>query len=238
MPGRSGIVRRRVELVEAQLKKRDYDQAFLKFCVSPGAENDLEGGLWLLAQSEYPSISVPGYRALVDSFAEVLRERLDGEDDGEETFAVINHYLFEELGLEGNEDEFYDPQNSFLNKVIDRRLGIPISMSALLLLIASRLGLPLTGIGMPGHFLCRYQTPREEFYVDVFNQGRILSRTECVRFLSGSQFGYRDEFLNPVSPRSILLRFCRNLLQIYSDNQESEQAARFQRYVSALSRLR
>ncbi len=238
LPGRSGIVRRRVELVENQLKKRDYDHAFLEFCLSSDVESDLEGGLWLLAQSEYPSISVPGYQALVDSFAEVLREQLEGVEDGEGTFSVINHYLFEELGLEGNEDDYYDPRNSFLNKVIDRRLGIPISMSALLLLIASRLGLPLTGIGMPGHFLCRYQTPREEFYVDVFNQGRILSRTECVRFLSGSKFGYRDEFLTPVSPRSILLRFCRNLLHIYTENQEGEQAARFQRYVSALSRLR
>ncbi len=238
LPGRSGIVRRRVELVEAQLKKRDYDRAFLEFCVGSEVESDLEGGLWLLAQTEYPSISVPGYRALVDSFAEVLRERLDGEEDGEGTFSVINHYLFEELGLEGNEEDYYDPQNSFLNKVIDRRLGIPISLSSLLLLLASRLGLPLTGIGMPGHFLCRYQTPREEFYIDVFNQGRILSRSECVRFLSGSQFGYRDEFLNPVSARSILLRFCRNLLQIYSENQEADQAARFQRYVAALSRLR
>ncbi len=95
LPGRSGIVRRRVELVENQLKKRDYDHAFLEFCLSSDVESDLEGGLWLLAQSEYPSISVPGYQALVDSFAEVLREQLEGVEGGEGAFSVINPYPFE-----------------------------------------------------------------------------------------------------------------------------------------------
>ena len=238
LPVKSGVMRRRIELVETRLGQQGFDKKFLEYCVSPEAEMDLEDGVWCLAQTEYPLICVDGYRALLDSFAEVLRERLDGVENGDGIVAVINEYLFSELGFSGNDEDYYDPANSYLNAVIDRRLGIPISLSVVLLLISSRLQLPVKGIGMPGHFLCRFQTSREEFYIDAFNSGRILSKSECVSFLNGSNFGYRDEFLAPVSPRAILLRVCQNLLHIHSENDDAASAARFQRYVSGLSRMR
>lgn len=238
LPGESGVMRRRIELVKTRLGQQTFDQEFVDYCVSPEAEMDLEDGVWRLAQTEYPLICVDGYRALLDSFAEVLRERLEGVDGGDGIFAVVNEYLFTDLAFSGNDENYYDPANSYLNKVIDRRVGIPISLSVVLLLITSRLKLPVQGVGMPGHFLCRFQTPREEFYIDAFNGGRILSKSECISFLNGSQFGYRDEFLAPVSPRAILLRICQNLFHIHSENEDARSAARFQRYVSGLSRMR
>ncbi|MBT5708610.1 MAG: hypothetical protein HOI66_20025, partial [Verrucomicrobia bacterium] len=154
------------------------------------------------------------------------------------TFATINHYLFDELKFSGNEENYYDLQNSYLNRVIDRRLGIPITLSVVLLLISDRLDLPVTGIGMPGHFLCRYQTSREEFYIDVFNRGRLLSKAECIRFLNEGGSGFREDYLSPVSSRAIIIRICRNLVQIHRQNGDAEMEERIGRYVTALSRKR
>jgi regulator of sirC expression with transglutaminase-like and TPR domain len=238
LSGRSGVIRRRFELIKEQLGRQENDASFLKFCIGSESDMDLEDGLWRLARSEFPSISIDGYRALIDSFAEVLKDRLDSVDDGEGRFAMINHYLFDELEFSGNEENYYDPQNSYLNRVIDRRLGIPITLSVVLLLISDRLNLPVTGIGMPGHFLCRYQTSREEFYIDAFNRGRLLSKAECVRFLNEGGAGFKEEYLSPVSSRAIMIRICRNLVQIHRQNEDADMEERIGRYVTALSRKR
>ncbi len=232
------VVRRRIERVQEILGRQQYDIEFLSYCIRSEAELDLEDGVWQFVLAEYPLVSVSGYRALVDSFAEVLQERLDGVTEGESVLATINQYLFDELGFSGNEENYYDLENSYLNRVIDRRVGIPISLSVLYLMLTRRLQLPVTGIGMPGHFLCRYQTPSDCFFIDVFNRGRLLSKSECIQFLQKTSFGYRDEYLAPVSARAILLRMCQNLLQVHSKREDKEQAARFQRYVTALSRAR
>ena len=238
LSGRAGGVRRRFELVRDQIGRQANEIKFLEFCVGAEVDMDLEDGVWLLAQSEFPSISIDGYQALIDSFAEVLKDRLDRIEDGEALFATINQYLFDELEFSGNEENYNDPQNSFMNRVIDRRLGIPITLSVVLLLLSRRLEIPVTGIGMPGHFLCRYQTSREEFYIDAFNRGRLLSKVECIRFLNESPDGYREKYLSPVSSREILARMCRNLVQVYKQLEDPEMEARMGRYVSALARKR
>lgn len=238
LPSASPVMRHRVGAVKTRIDRDQFESEFLSFCVGSEDEMDLEDGLWRFVLVEYPAISLKGYCALIDSFAEVLSERLSGRTSGEAVFAIVNQYLFEELNFSGNENEYYDPENSFLNRVIDRRTGIPITLSALLLLIAQRLDLPVVGIGMPGHFLCRYQTSREEFYIDAFNRGRLLKKSECIQFLKETSFGYRSEYLHPASPRAILLRVCQNLWQIHSQNEDLQAAERVQRYVTALSRRR
>ena len=236
--GRNGVARRRVDLVKEQLGRRRHDDAFLDFCIRSESDIDLEEGMWRLALAEYPLVSIAGYRALIDSFSEVLNERLHGVGGGKPTLSVINRYLFDELEFVGNDGDYFDPENSFLNRVVDRRKGIPISLSVLFLLIAQRLSLPVQGIGMPGHFLCRYQSTRCEYYIDAFNRGRLFSKAACVRFLDGTEFGYRIEYLEPVSTRAILLRSCQNLLQIYLRRGDQDRSCRIQRYVKALSRPR
>jgi regulator of sirC expression with transglutaminase-like and TPR domain len=94
----------------------------------------------------------------------------------------------------------------------------------------------MTGIGMPGHFLCRYQSSTTEIFIDAFNQGRILSKAECIKYLLQSGHGYLDGYLAPVSPRRMLLRMCANLHQIYVDLEQGKEAARFQHYIVALSK--
>jgi regulator of sirC expression with transglutaminase-like and TPR domain len=119
---------------------------------------------------------------------------------------------------------------------VDRRTGNPISLCAVYLLLGRRLRLPLAGIGMPGHFLCRYQSATEALFVDAFNHGKLLSRVDCVKYLQQTSHGFHETFLAPISSGRTLLRMCSNLHQIYSHLELREETARFQRYLVALAK--
>jgi regulator of sirC expression with transglutaminase-like and TPR domain len=233
---RDPVLRRRAQEIVQHLARQDSDHHMLAFCLNQGEELDVEQGAWLLAQTQYPDINVAAYQALLDSYAGELRERLAGQVGTEKILAILTQYLFTELGFSGNEQNYYDPDNSYLNRVVDRRLGNPISLCLSYLVIARRLSLPVVGIGMPGHFLCRYQSSTGEAYIDAFNHGRLLTKAECIKYLMQSGHGYLEGYLAPVSPRRMLLRMCANLHQIYVDLELSKESARLQRYIVALSR--
>jgi len=230
------VLRRRARDISLHLGRENADTQFLAFCLSRGEDLDLEHGCWLLAQTQYPDINVGAYQAILDGYVIELRERLGGCYGPEKILAIMNQYLFAELGFAGNEQNYYEPENSYLNRVIDRRLGNPISMCLLYLLVGRRLRFPLVGIGMPGHFVCRFQTPTVEMFIDSFNRGKILTKGDCVKYLLQSGHGYLEGYLAPVSPRRMLLRMCANLHQIYVDLEKSDQTFRLQRYIVALSK--
>jgi len=230
------IVRRRAREIVRHFDRQEADTWFLGFCLKHGEEFDLEEGVWLLALTRYPEINVEAYRALMDHFAAELRERIDYSESDKEILGTINNYLFDELGFSGNEENYYDPQNSYLNQVIDRRKGNPINLSLLYLLLARRLQLPVAGIGLPGHFICRYQSTSEEIYVDPFHHGKFLTKGDCIQYLVSGSHGLQDEFLAPVSTRRMLMRICSNLHQIYSQMENTEETTRLQRYLVALAR--
>ncbi len=233
---RDPVLRRRAQEIVYHLSRQDSDHRMLTFCLNQGEELDVEQGAWLLAQTQYPDINVAAYQALLDSFASELRERLAGQAGTDKILGIMSQYLFSELDFSGNEQNYYDPDNSYLNRVVDRRLGNPISLCLTYLVIARRLSLPVVGIGMPGHFLCRYQSSTGEAYVDAFNRGRLLTKAECIKYLMQSGHGYLEGYLAPVSSRRMLLRMCANLHQIYVDLELSKEASRVQRYIVALSR--
>jgi len=230
------LLRRRSREIVRHFARQDADTHFLAFCLRHGEEFDLEEATWLLAKTTYPDINVEAYQALLDGYAEELRDRIDPDADGKDTLGEINNYLFSKLGFTGNESAYYDPQNSYLNCVMDRRTGNPINLSLVYILLARRLKLPVSGVGLPGHFVCRYQSASEEIFVDAFNRGKLLTRADCIQFLSHVSQNARDEFLQPVSARRTLTRVCNNLHQIYRHMGASEEAARFHRYLVALSR--
>jgi regulator of sirC expression with transglutaminase-like and TPR domain len=230
------VLRRRARELVNYLARQSADNAFLGFCLTHGEDFDLEEAIWLMARTRYPEANAEAYAALLDDFAGELRERIDFGARPAEILRVINHYLFDDLGFAGNQGEYYDPENSYLNRVVDRRLGNPISLCVIYLQVARRLHLPVAGIGMPGHFLCRFQSSTEEIFIDAFNRGKLLTKAECVRYLVQSNGGFSDGFLAPVTPKRILQRICANLLQIHSELKDEEEAARIQRYIVALSR--
>jgi regulator of sirC expression with transglutaminase-like and TPR domain len=230
------VTRRRVQEILDHLARQAADDRFLAFCLKQGEDFDQEHAVWLLALTRYPEINVAAYQALLDSYAGDLRERIGGQPPSRETLLILNHYLFDELGFQGNESHYYDPDNSYLNRVIDRRTGNPISLCMVYLFVARRLQLPIAGVAMPGHFICRFQTSTEAAYIDTFNRGRLLSKADCVRYLQQSSYGTHEGVLSPASSRRALLRICSNLHQIYLQLKLKEEIARLQRYVVALAK--
>lgn len=230
------LLRRRVKDIVDLQGRAALDNEFLGFCLRQGEEFHLEDGVWLLARTQYPDINVEGYMAVLDEFVHRIRERMEPRSRPETTLQVINTFFFNELRFLGNEQNYYDPDNTFLNRVIDRRTGNPISLCLVYLFLCRRMKLPVTGIGMPGHFVCRLQTSSAEIYIDVFNQGRFLSKADCIKYLIQSSHGFQENYLAPVSSRRVLMRMCSNLHQIYSHLNLAEDTSRLQRYIVALAK--
>jgi regulator of sirC expression with transglutaminase-like and TPR domain len=230
------LLRRRAQQIILGFERKTADERFMNFCGSRGEDLPLEDGVWQLAKTQYPEINVTAYEALLDAYAASLRTRINFTGTAEEILDTLNRYLFNELHFSPNEANYYDPDNSYLNRVLDKRTGNPISLCTVYLLLGRRLKLPITGIGLPGHFVCRYQTSTAEIYVDAFNRGKLLTKADCIKYLLHTHHGLEEGYLAPVTPRRILLRMCANLHQIYLHNELADETARFQRYLVALAK--
>ena len=230
------IVRRRARDIISHFKRLKADTEFSAFCLNHGEDFDLEEAGWLLARTVDPDINTEAYRAVLDDYAHDLMQKIDFGSEPEGIMAAINRYLFQTQRYQGNEDNYYSADNSYLNRVMDQRTGNPISLCMIYQLVGRRLGLPVTGIGLPGHFLCRFQTPRQDYYIDAFNKGRLLSKTDCMKYLKQAGYEYHEAFLMPASSRRILLRMCSNLHQIYQRDNQAADAARLHGYIVALSK--
>jgi regulator of sirC expression with transglutaminase-like and TPR domain len=229
-------VRRGVREVFSHFGRQTADNRFLAFCLKQGEDLDLELGALLLAQTRHPEVNLEAYQALLDDFAGTLRERLDRASGAQAMLNTINKFLFTELGFRGNEGDYYNPDNSYLTRVMDRRLGIPLSLCTVYLALARRLRLPVVGIGMPGHFVCRFQTSTEEIFIDCFHRGRLMTKADCIHYLLNGNHELRDESLQPLTPRRILMRMCGNLHRIYYHHRDAGETTRLQRYLVALAR--
>ncbi|MEO5803613.1 MAG: transglutaminase-like domain-containing protein [Verrucomicrobiota bacterium] len=230
------LLRRRAHEIVDHFGRQNADTQFLAFCLKQGEDFDIEEGVLLLAKTQFPSINIAAYTALLDSFASDLRVQIDPNAEAEQILATINDYLFQQLGFYGNEENYYQPENSYINCVLDRRTGNPISLSLLYLFVARRLKLPMTGIGLPGHFICRFQTSKSELYIDAFNRGKLLSKADCIKYLLHTNHSLQEGHLAPVTARRILLRICANLHQIYTQLEAREEISRLQRYLVALAK--
>src|SRR5918911_3885577 len=142
--------------------------AFSRLVQLPESEIDLaEGALWIAAE-DYPDLRPPVYLEKIARMAEELKARIQTDVDPKRIVEKFNRYFFEELHFKGNREEYYDPKNSFLNEVIDRRVGIPITLSVVYIAVGERAGLPVRGVGMPGHFLVKYAPASgSEIFIDA-----------------------------------------------------------------------
>jgi regulator of sirC expression with transglutaminase-like and TPR domain len=183
----------------------------------------LERAALYIAQEEYPELDVEAYLNGLDTMAADVVEQLPTAQYPMQVLRTINHYLFEDLGFTGNRAEYYDPRNSFLNDVIDRRTGIPITLSLVYLAIAERIGFPMMGVNMPGHFLIRPTVDEMEVFVDPFHQGEILFPQDCAELLSqvfDRPVELRPDYLASVSNRQFLGRLLTNLKVIYVNQKD------------------
>lgn len=203
-----------------QVRMEKISREWAKAAAVPDDKLDLETNAFLLARIPYPDLDPALYRRRLDELAEQIRPALKPSAAPQELLRVINRILFKKERFRGNWDNYFDPQNSYLNCVLDRRLGIPISLSVLYLLVAWRLKIPVQGVGIPGHFMLKYAEQGTELYVDPFNEGRFLTRAECIQFIVEAGYPYQADFMEGVGSREILARMLRNLILIYVDRQE------------------
>jgi len=187
----------------------------------------LEEAALVLARQEYPNLELAPWCARLDAYAELARPMLSEQADAAEIIGVVNDLLFRDMGFHGNVDDYYDARNSFLNDVLERRTGIPISLSTIYMAVARRVGLTLHGTAFPGHFLLVHQRPTWPIVIDAFDRGRILAQEDCERLLE--RFGspdWDDGVLAPVPDIAILRRMLNNLKGIYLNQHDWDRLLR------------
>lgn len=180
-----------------------------------------------IAQVEYPDLDIPRCRTTLEEFGREARSLVTSK--GRRAVEQFNRFFFDTLGFHGNADDYYDPRNSYLNDVIERRTGIPISLSAVYCEVARRAGLRAFGVGFPGHFLAKCLLTDGEVIVDCFN-ARSVSRDDCQELLDSFNPGglrLSDDMLEVATPRDILSRMLNNLRQIHARRGEYARAVRW-----------
>ena len=194
-------------------------EEFRRAVERPEETLDLGRAALTIAASEYPRLDTTAYLARIDELAIAVTKHLTGDESGpHRSIAALNYVLFQKCAFRGNRDDYFDAKNSFLNEVIDRRIGIPITLSVLYMEVARRIGLPLLGVGFPGHFLVKYLDDREEIVIDPFNGGDIRTPDSLQQLLAGlygKPVALSPQLLHPVTKRQILRRMLNNLKFIY-----------------------
>jgi regulator of sirC expression with transglutaminase-like and TPR domain len=198
---------------------------FTEIVRGPEASIDLAEAALLIAAEAYPGLEVARYTAVLDALAHGARPRVErATSDIERVRALIAHLAVEHRFI-GNQEEYYDRRNSFLNEVLDRHTGIPITLTLVYTEVARRLGLPLHGVGFPGHFLAKYVSD-PIVIVDPFH-GQILTTADCeqrLRAVMGPDAQFDSSLLRAATAREILVRMLRNLKQIYLQAREYDAA--------------
>ncbi len=186
----------------------------------------------VIARDEYPRLDVDLYEAQLQQHVDELTPRIAANADTRLQLAELNRYLFQELGFSGNQQDYYDPRNSYINDVFDRRLGIPISLGIIQIELARRLGLPLEGVSFPGHFLVRLPMEGGLLVLDPYHQGRSIDAEELKLrarpHMGGSAIDDQQllSILAPAGHREILVRMLRNLKSLYSEREAWDKALR------------
>ena len=187
-----------------------------------------------VAREEYPDLDEQAYVDKLDDLAAQASKGMPSGASPERRVGRLNAYLFHELGFDGNRTDYYDPKNSFLNEVIDRRTGIPLTLCMVYMEVGRRCGLDVQGVGFPGHFLCKVALDDGELIVDPFHRGHLLGLDEIKKRLAaavGDKVPFDSRVLRPARPKEILVRMLQNLRSVYEQKKDPVRA------LSAVDRL-
>lgn len=191
-----------------------------------------------IARDAYPEIDPDYYLAKIDALAARIRDRCPASAKPRHVLGQINWVLFVEEGFHGNTEEYDDPRNSYLNEVLDRKTGIPISLSILYWTLAERLGLPMAGVNLPAHFMLRVGRADSTIFVDAFHSGELLDREGCGRRIAevvGHPVALTDLQLAPCGLDVVVARMLRNLKALYLRNHDFPTALPVQGRLAALN---
>ncbi|CAN5363250.1 hypothetical protein BH20VER3_BH20VER3_09910 [soil metagenome] len=193
---------------------------------------DIEAAWWLLTLCFDPEAPVGKLRRKLDAWGRRLRGLVAAAGSSRERLQALTTFLAEDLGFRGNAEEYYDLKNSLLSDVIETRLGIPISLAMLYVIIGRRANMQIDGINLPGHFVARY----ERILFDPFHEGRILSRPDCEAILARQRLKTHSSYFAPASPRLILMRMLANLLFIFERAGDKQKHRLVMSWLKALDR--
>lgn len=205
-------------------------QRWKEIVSGPEEEIDLAEAALAISAHEYAGLDVADYLARIAGMAETLRGRLRRDISPADTLVALNHYLFEELGFHGNTGDYYDPRNSYLNEVLERRLGIPITLALVQIEIGRRIGLAMQGVSFPGHFLVKCTVRGGVVVLDPYARGASLSLDELEERLKAQRYGLPPppdmvrHMLAAAGKKEILARLLRNLKGIYLDRRDPARA--------------
>jgi regulator of sirC expression with transglutaminase-like and TPR domain len=199
---------------------------FADLVQGPEDRIDLVEAALLIAQTAFPDLISSQCTERLDHWADRLRSRLDASPSAGEILRNLNRIMFDEEGFQGNQENYYDPENSFLNRVLERKLGIPITLSLVYGEVGRRAGLPVHGIALPGHFIVGLLHASGTLYVDPFNGGEVLTEKECrdrIESGFGPEAAADPGWKVPAGKKMILKRMLRNLKGIYRQLNQEQQ---------------
>lgn len=199
--------------------------------------NELEDAVFILSRFDNPTLRESEYKQKLDRFADRIGDEVRyALDDSQKMHAVLD-FVFSELGFQGGSKDYYNPANSYLNRVIDRRKGLPISLGMVVLFIGRRLNLPFHGINMPIHFMLKYKGEVEEVLIDPFDHGKLVNYNQCYYFLKQNGVEPKSEHFEASSEIEILARFIRNLINSYEKLDRLKTAESMRKLLSTVETM-
>lgn len=176
----------------------------------------LEKAVFILSRFDNPTLREGEYMRKLDRFADMISGKIQYQPDESRQIHILMDFVFEELNFTGSTVDYYNPDNCYLNRVIDRRQGLPISLALIVLFLGRRLDMPFYGINMPIHFMLKYKGDKEEVLIDPFDSGKVVSYNQCYFFLKQNGVEPKSKHFEIANEVEILARCIRNLIQSYS----------------------
>ena len=235
LDGRDPLLAKHAQEINKSLGWADVIGDFVEFIRSQRYE--LETGWFLMDRTVYPDFQATSATLFMDKLADRVRELVAPPLSPRQTCSVLNRVLFHEYGFRGSGKNFENPENSFLHRVLDRRQGLPITLSVLYLLIARRIGLELDPIGLPGRFMVGCFAEERPFYIDAWSGGKILELEQMENFLEHSSIEDSGSALLPVTVAETLCRGCRNLVYHFQLSKNPEKSSLFDEFVKEFERV-
>lgn len=225
----------RLESIREEALRPYFKNAIKNLKRTPEGDFDLEEGVFLIARMRYFDLNATPYISQLNEFAYQLKEKLISVADQTEILRRTISFFVEEKGFTGNQTDYYNEENHYINRVLETKTGIPITLSIIYLLIGKRIDLPINGIGLPGHFTLRFSFGNTNVYFDPFNDGKILSRTDCETMVQNLGFTFTEEYLQPVTNKQILERMFRNIILSLEKKGEMERIETIRQFIDTLN---
>jgi len=210
---------------------REAEDEFTLLCHLFGDHHDLERANWMLARALMPGLEVTPFETKVNSWGRQFLLKSSGAVSSRERVLLLANFMSEELGFRGNTEDYYSERNCLLPCVIDTRMGIPITLTLLYMMVAARAGMCVEGINLPGHFIARHG----DLYFDPFHRGRILTKGDCVAILAKQNLSLQKAHLSDATARQILIRVLANLLYVFDLKQEPDSHEKVNAWIRALT---